>query len=283
MRILVTGYKGQLGYDVIKVLEARGIQCKGVDIDDFDLTDKDAVSSYIRNYQPTTVVHCAAYTAVDKAEDFKDICYAVNVTGTENIANACKEIDASMVYISTDYVFNGEGDEPFETTSVKAPKSVYGLTKSQGEDKVTSILTKYFIIRTAWVFGLNGNNFVKTMIRLGKEREEVSVVNDQFGSPTYTADLSVLICDLIATEKYGVYHGTNENFCSWYDFAVAIMQEASLKARVLPVSSEQYSAKAARPKNSRLSKVSLDTAGFLRLPDWQDALHRYITELNAAK
>ena len=280
MRVLVTGYKGQLGYDVVKLLDERGIFCKGVDIEDFDLTDKTAVSQYIRAFAPTAVIHCAAYTAVDKAEEDKDISYAVNVTGTENIARICKETGAKMVYISTDYVFDGEGDKPFEVDSVKAPKGHYGFTKSLGEDKVMEYLSEYFIVRTAWVFGINGNNFIKTMIRLGKEREEISVVCDQIGSPTYTADLAVLLCDMILTDRYGVYHATNEGFCSWYIFACAIMKEAGLSARIKPVTSEQYPSKAVRPKNSRLSKTSLEKAGFERLPKWQDALKRYVAEMN---
>jgi len=279
MKVLVTGVKGQLGYDVVKVLEARGISCKGVDIEDFDLTNELAVSRYIRDFAPTAVIHCAAYTAVDRAEDDKDLCYAVNVTGPENIARVCKEIGAKMLQVSTDYVFDGEGDQPFEVDSVKAPKGQYGLTKSLGEDKVMELLSEYFIVRTAWVFGVNGNNFVKTMIRLGKEREELTVVCDQFGSPTYTPDLAVLLCDMILTDKYGVYHATNEGYCSWYDFACAIMQEAGLSARITPVTSEQYASKAVRPKNSRLSRISLDQAGFERLPTWQDALKRYVAEI----
>lgn len=279
MKVLVTGVKGQLGYDVVKVLEARGISCKGVDIDDFDLTDELAVSRYIREFAPTAVIHCAAYTAVDRAEDDKDLCFAVNATGPENIARVCKEIGAKMLHVSTDYVFDGEGDQPFEVNSVKAPKGQYGVTKSIGEDKVMENLSEYFIVRTAWVFGINGNNFVKTMIRLGKERDELTVVCDQIGSPTYTPDLAVLLCDMINTDRYGVYHATNEGYCSWYDFACAIMQEAGLSAHVTPVTSEQYVSKAVRPKNSRLSKTSLDQAGFERLPTWQNALKRYVAEI----
>jgi len=279
MKVLVTGFNGQLGFDVIKVLESRGISCEGVDITDFDLTDSEAVSQYIRNYAPTAVVHCAAYTAVDKSEEDKDVCYAVNVTGTENIARICKEIHAKMVYVSTDYVFNGEGDRPFEVNDPKAPKSQYGLTKSRGEDKVREYLSEYFIVRTAWAFGINGNNFVKTMIKLGKEMEEITVVNDQYGSPTYTLDFACLLCDMIVTDKYGIYHATNEGFCSWYDFACAIMKAAGLATRVIPITSEQYPSKAVRPKNSRLSKDSLELAGFNRLPTWQDALKRYVAEL----
>jgi dTDP-4-dehydrorhamnose reductase len=203
----------------------------------------------------------------------------VNVTGTENVALACRDIGAKMMYVSTDYVFNGEGETPFEVSEAKAPKGYYGLTKSLGEDQVLKWVSKHFILRTAWVFGINGHNFVKTMLRLGKEHEELTVVNDQIGSPTYTPDLAALMVDMIVTDKYGIYHATNEGFCSWYDFASAIMTEAGLKARVRPVSSEEYASKAVRPKNSRLSKKSLDEAGFHRLPAWQDALKRYMSEL----
>lgn len=279
MKVLVTGYNGQLGFDVVKQLKKRQIECLGVDIADFDLTDSAAVSNYIMEFLPTVVVHCAAFTAVDRSEDDKELSYAVNVTGTENIARVCKDINAKMVYISTDYVFDGEGDQPFEVDSLKAPKGQYGLTKSLGEDKVRDILDQYFIVRTAWVFGLNGNNFVKTMLRLGQEKTELTVVADQFGSPTYTYDLAILLCDMIMTNKYGIYHATNEGYCSWYDFASAIISEAGLKTLVKPVTSEQYPTKAVRPKNSRLSKASLDDAGFSRLPTWQDALRRYLTEL----
>ena len=240
MKILVTGVKGQLGYDVVRVLNDRNIDCRGVDIEDFDLTNRDAVIDYIQHYQPTSVIHCAAFTAVDKAEELRELCYAVNVDGTAHVAEACRQMDIPMMYISTDYVFSGEGDEPFEVDSPKAPGGYYGLTKSLGEDKVTQTLSKYFIVRISWVFGLNGNNFVKTMIRLGKERAQLTVVNDQIGSPTYTADLALLLCDMIVTEKYGTYHATNEDICSWYDFASAIMQEAGLACKILPITSEEY-------------------------------------------
>jgi dTDP-4-dehydrorhamnose reductase len=281
MKVLVTGYKGQLGYDVVKELEARNISCAGVDIEDFDLSDAAAVLRYITAFGPTSVIHCAAYTAVDQAEDNKELSFAVNVSGTENVARACKAVHAKMVYISTDYVFDGVGDKPFEVNAVKAPKGQYGITKSLGEDIVTETIPEHFIVRTAWVFGINGNNFVKTMLRLGKEKEEITVVCDQIGSPTYTPDLAVLLCEMIATERYGVYHATNEGFCSWYIFASTIMKETGLPARIKPVTSEQYPTKAVRPKNSRLSKISLDQAGFARLPKWQDALKRYLAELNA--
>lgn len=278
MRILVTGANGQLGYDVVKQLEKRQIECKGVDIADFDLTVEDAVIEYIENYKPSVVVHCAAYTAVDRSEEDKETCYSVNVIGTENVAKACKIVSSKMMYISTDYVFSGEGCIPFEVDSRKAPKGQYGLTKSLGEDIVINILNKYFIVRTAWVFGINGNNFVKTMLRLGKEKDEMSVISDQIGSPTYTNDLAILLCDMLQTDKYGIYHATNEGFCSWFDFASTIMVEAKLSAKINPITSDRYPAIAVRPLNSRLSKKSLDKAGFARLPDWQDALKRFLIE-----
>lgn len=279
MRILVTGVKGQLGYDVVNVLSKRGIDCRGVDIDDFNLTDREAVINYINAYNPSSVIHCAAFTAVDRAEVDRELCYAVNVDGTANVAASCKQLDIPMMYISTDYVFSGEGEEPFEVDSPKAPGGYYGLTKSLGEDKITEALSKFFIVRTSWVFGLNGSNFVRTMLRLGKEREQLTVVNDQIGSPTYTADLAILLADLIVTEKYGIYHGTNEGVCSWYEFATAIMNEAGLACHILPITSDQYPSKVKRPLNSRLSKRSLGLAGMARLPSWQDALKRYIDVL----
>ena len=279
MKVLVTGFKGQLGYDVVKHLNQRRVACRGVDIDDFDLTQAESVHAYIKAYAPDVVVHCAAYTAVDRAEEDQDTCYAVNVNGTKYIAQACRELDATMDYISTDYVFDGEGDRPYQPDDQKDPKGYYGLTKSLGEDQVTSILSRYFIIRTAWVFGKNGNNFVKTMLRLGSERDVLRVVADQYGSPTYTDDLARLICDMIETDKYGTYHATNEGFCNWYEFAIEIMKAGGLSAKVEPVSSLEYPTKAVRPKNSRLSKDKIEAQGFSRLPTWQDALTRYIEEL----
>ena len=279
MKILVTGVNGQLGHDVVLRLTDLKIACQGVDIGDFDLTDEAASAAWIRAYEPTAVIHCAAYTAVDRSEDEPDLCRAVNVTGTANIARACRDTGAKMMYISTDYVFGGAGERPFETNDPKDPKGQYGLTKLEGEEQVLRYLDAYFIVRTAWVFGKNGKNFIKTMLRLGQEHSEVTVVNDQFGSPTYTRDLADLLCEMIATDRYGVYHATNEGFCSWYDFATAIMAEAGLPALVRPVTSDQYPTRAVRPKNSRLSKQSLDLAGFQRLPPWRDALRRYLLEL----
>lgn len=279
MKVLVTGVNGQLGFDVIKVLKSRQIECIGVDMNDFDITDKSATEEYIKNYAPDAVVHCAAYTAVDRAEDDRDTCFKVNVTGTENIALACKAVDAKMLYVSTDYVYGGSGTESFEPTDPTDPKSVYGETKLGGENKVIENLSKYFIVRTSWVFGINGNNFVKTMLRLGAEREMLTVVDDQIGSPTYTPDLARLICDLIVTDKYGIYHGTNENYCSWAEFAAEIMKKGGRKCVIKPIPSSEYPAKAQRPLNSRLSKKCLDDAGIDRLPTWQNALDRYFEEL----
>lgn len=278
MKVLVTGVKGQLGFDVCKELDKRNIENKGIDRDDCDITDEQAVLSYIKNYAPDVVVHCAAYTAVDKAEDEKEICYNVNVKGTEYIARACKEIDAKMVYISTDYVFEGTGDKAYEVQDNTAPDNTYGITKYQGEEAVRKILSKYFIIRISWVFGINGNNFINTMMKLGESRSELNVVADQIGSPTYTYDTAPLICDMIATEKYGIYHATNEGYCSWADLAEYIFSVTGQKVLVHHIKSEEYPTKASRPKNSRLSKASLDNAGFKRLPDWQDAVKRYINE-----
>ena len=280
MKVLVTGVKGQLGYDMIRRLNERKIECKGVDLEDFDLTDREAVMAAVEASAPDAVVHCAAYTAVDKAEEMQDVCRAVNVGGTRNIALACRAVGAKMIYLSTDYVFEGKGTEPFEPDSPKKPINFYGLTKLLGENEVTGLLDRYFIVRISWVFGINGKNFVKTMLRLGKEKESVSVVNDQIGSPTYTYDLAALLCDMLESEKYGIYHATNEGFCAWSDFAAAIMQEGGLSCKVKPIPSSEYpAAKAARPANSRMSKERLVQAGFSRLPSWQDALHRYMIEL----
>ncbi len=279
MKVLVTGYNGQLGFDVIKELESRHIACKGVDMADFDITDTEATENYIKNYAPDAVIHCAAYTAVDKAEDDEKTCYAVNTLGSENIAKVCGKIGAKMVYVSTDYVYGGAGNEPFEVTDKTNPCNVYGKTKLQGEEAVKSNCDKYFIVRTSWVFGINGNNFVKTMLRLGDTHPQLNVVSDQIGSPTYTPDLAKLICDMIETEKYGTYHGTNENYCSWAEFAEEIMKQGGKETIINPVTTAEYGAKAQRPLNSRLSKKCIDNAGFDRLPTWQDALTRFIKEL----
>ena len=280
MKIVVTGANGQLGYDVCKVLSTRNIEYKGVDIADFDITDKMAVQQYMETYRPNAVIHCSAWTAVDKAEDEPQKVEMVNVQGTRNIAEACKAIGAKMLYISTDYVFPGIGEHFYEPQDPTGPLSVYGKTKLDGELAVRELLEHFFIVRISWVFGKNGNNFVKTMLRLAETREEVSVVCDQIGSPTYTADLAPLLCDMIATDSYGIYHATNEGVCSWAEFAEEIFKVAGKQIRVVPIATEQYPAKTIRPKNSRMSKECLDKAGFHRLPDWRDALARYWKELS---
>ena len=281
MKVLVTGIGGQLGHDVMKHLDALGIDHIGADRAEFDITDQAATEAFILGYMPDVVVHCSAYTAVDKAEEEKQKCFEVNTVGTENIAKVCKKIDAKMMYFSTDYVFPGQGDQFYEVDDVTDPLSQYGATKLAGELAVKRYLEKYFIVRISLVFGVNGHNFIKTMLRLGKTHDEVRVVDDQIGSPTYTDDLSVLICDMIQTEKYGTYHATNEGICSWADFTEEIFRQAGIAScHVKHVTTEEYGLSAAvRPFNSRLSKKSLDEAGFHRLPAWQDALHRYLIEL----
>lgn len=279
MKVFVTGVKGQLGYDVVKELERRGITAVGVDIDEMDITDAESVDRVIREAAPDAVIHCAAFTAVDAAEEQQELCRRVNTEGPRNIARVCKNLDIKMIQISTDYVFSGEGDRPWEPEDKCGPKSIYGLTKYEGELAVQELLDKYFIVRIAWVFGINGKNFVKTMLNLSEKYDTLRVVNDQYGSPTYTYDLARLLVDMVQTDKYGIYHATNEGTCSWYEFACAIFEEAGVPVKVIPVSSEEYGAKANRPKNSRMSKEKLTEAGFERLPSWQDALSRYIKVL----
>ena len=278
MKLLVTGVKGQLGYDVVKEAEKRGVEAVGVDIDEMDITDAKQVREVITKGGYDAVVHCAAWTAVDKAEDMEEACRKVNKEGTENIAQVCEVLDIPIMYFSTDYVFNGQGSEPWKEYDKRAPLNVYGQTKYEGELAVEK-LAKHFIIRIAWVFGKNGNNFIKTMLRLGKERRAVSVVNDQIGSPTYTYDLAKLVLDMIQSDKYGTYHATNEGICSWYEFACEIFKQAGMNVQVTPVSSDEFPTKAKRPCNSRMNKTELDRNGFDRLPTWQDALHRYLKEL----
>ena len=279
MKVLVTGFGGQLGYDVVRQLTLRGIPCKGVDVADFDLTDGDAVKAYVQEYNPDVIVHCAAYTAVDKAESEPEVCARVNAMGTTNMVRAALTVGAKLVFISTDYVFSGDGEEPFEVDSPYQPRNVYGLSKVQAETAVRSLMQRYFILRTSWVFGKNGHNFVRTMLRLGAERPEVSVVCDQIGSPTYTQDLARVICDLIPTEKYGIYHVRNEGYMSWADFARMIMDHAGLRCRVVPVPSSEYPTPARRPLNSRLSAKALEAAGIRPMPSVEDALSRYLQEL----
>ena len=279
MKVLVTGVKGQLGYDVVNELKKRGHEAVGVDIEEMDITDEESVNRVIREAAPDAVIHCAAYTAVDAAEDNEELCRAVNARGTGNIARVCKALDIRMMYISTDYVFNGQGTRPWEPDDTREPLNIYGQTKYEGELEVEENLKKYFIVRIAWVFGVNGKNFIKTMLNLGKTRDKLSVVADQIGSPTYTFDLARLLVDMIETEKYGRYHATNEGLCSWYDFACEIFKQAGMNVTVEPVTSDQFPVKAKRPMNSRISKDKLIENGFQPLPSWQDALRRYLTEI----
>ena len=284
MRVLVTGVKGQLGHDVMDELAAKGIEGIGVDVEEMDITDAAACEKVITEAKPDAVIHCAAYTAVDAAEDNVELCRKVNAEGTRNIAKVCKALDIKMMYISTDYVFNGEGLRPWEPDDHREPLNVYGLTKYEGEIAVEQNLEKYFIVRIAWVFGVNGKNFIKTMLRLGQERGAVSVVNDQIGSPTYTYDLSKLLVAMIQTDKYGRYHATNEGLCSWYDFACAIMQGAGLNCKVEPVTSAEYAAanpaSANRPAWSALENRMLRCTVGDEMRDWQDALKDFFANWN---
>lgn len=279
MKVLVTGASGQLGFDCVKELERRHIVVRGVNSKDFPLTDFAVMQQYLLDYKPDAVIHCAAYTAVDKAEEEAAACEAVNVIGTRNLAKLCHEIDAKLLYISTDYVFAGDGDKFYEPQDEKKPQNVYGLSKLKGEQAVAAELEKYFIVRISWVFGINGKNFIRTMLNLSKTHTELNVVNDQIGSPTYTSDLAVLLADIIQSDKYGIYHATNEGTCSWADFAREIFKQARKAVKVNDVPATAYSTKAKRPYNSRLSKACLDKAGFKRLPAWQDAVKRYLQEL----
>ena len=279
MKILVTGVKGQLGYDVVQEGESRGLQMYSTDVDNMDITDAEQVRTVIISYQPDAVIHCAAYTAVDAAEDNQELCQKINVDGTRNIAEVCKELDIPMMYFSTDYVFNGQGENFWKEDDEKQPLNVYGQTKYEGELAVQELVKKHFILRISWVFGMNGNNFIKTMLRVGPARGEVGVVADQIGSPTYTYDLAKLVIDMIQTNKYGAYHVTNDGICSWYEFACEIFKQAGLDVKVNTLTTAEYPVKAARPFNSRMSKDKLVEAGFKMMPSWQDAVARYISVL----
>ena len=302
MKVFVTGVAGQLGHDVMNELASRGYVGVGTDLAEsysgiqdgtyvtmaeyvsLDITNSEAVMNTIKSVKPDVVVHCAAWTAVDLAEDEDKQAKvkAINVDGTQNIADACKEIDAKMVYISTDYVFDGQGTTPWQPDCKDyKPLNVYGQTKLGGELAVSNTLSKYFIVRIAWVFGKNGNNFIKTMLNVGKKFDTLKVVNDQIGTPTYTYDLARLLVDMIETDKYGYYHATNEGgYISWYDFACEIFKQAGYTNKVIPVTTKEYGlSKAARPFNSRLDKSKLVENGFKPLPTWQDALKRYLKEL----
>lgn len=284
MKLLITGSKGQLGHDLINEAVKRGHTAVGVDVEEMDITDPEAVKKVITAEAPDAVIHCAAWTAVDKAEEPENFekVKAINETGTGNIAKVCKEIDCRMMYISTDYVFDGQGTEPWKPDCKDyKPLNIYGQTKLGGELAVSSLLDKFFIVRIAWVFGVNGSNFIKTMLKVGKTHDEVRVVNDQIGTPTYTYDLARLLVDMIETDKYGYYHATNEGgYISWYDFTVEIYKQAGLSTKVTPVTTQEYGlSKAARPFNSRLDKSKLVENGFKPLPVWQDALARYLKEI----
>ena len=283
MRVLVTGAKGQLGTDVMAELKSNNIEAVGIGREELDIVDAKACEEFFDKANAEkridAVIHCAAYTAVDKAEDEQELSYNINALGTKNIATACKKFDMKLMYISTDYVFNGQGERPWEPDDEREPLNVYGKTKYEGELFVEEIAKKYFIVRIAWVFGIAGNNFIKTMLKLAKERDSLTVVDDQIGSPTYTADLSKLLVSMIQTDKYGRYHATNEGYCSWYEFAKEIFKVAGVTINVAAVDSSAYPAKAKRPANSRMEKKKLDEMGFKRLPSWQDATRRYIEEL----
>jgi dTDP-4-dehydrorhamnose reductase len=273
MKILVTGYTGQLGYDVVQNGLSRDFDMIGVGSKDLNITDEYAVKKYVRTLKPDAIIHCGAYTAVDKAEDDKENCWKVNVEGTRYLVQAAQEIKAKFMYISTDYIFDGLGDKPFVETDLPHPIGYYGLTKYEGEKMVQAQLTEWFIVRISWVFGINGNNFVKTMMRLSEHQNEIKVVGDQVGSPTYTFDAARLIIDMIQTDKYGIYHATNEGFCSWSEFAKEIFRITGKKVKVKSISTEEYPTRAKRPKNSRLSKKKIIDNGFKTLPPWQSLKH----------
>ena len=279
--VIVTGITGQLGYDVAAELKRRGEDFIATSRKEIDLTDEDAIKNFIREHKPEAVIHCAAYTAVDKAESEEELALTVNSFATRYMAEACRDVGAKILYPSTDYVFGGDGDEPYNVSDEKNPCNVYGRSKLLGEDSVRAVNRRNFIVRISWVFGVNGKNFVKTMLRLAENHKKVRVVADQIGSPTYTKDLAPLLVDMIHTEKFGTYHATNEGFCSWADFAKEIFRQAKKNVEVEEILTADYPTPARRPFNSRLSKKSLDNAGFSRLPDWQDALKRYLIELNA--
>ena len=281
MKVLVTGAKGQLGTDLMNELARQGLEGIGVDVEEMDITDADACRRVISQAKADAVIHCAAYTAVDAAEDQVELCRKINGEGTRNVAVACREAGVKLMYISTDYVFDGKGTRPWEPDDKRAPLNVYGQTKYEGEIAIEELVDRYFIVRIAWVFGVAGKNFIKTMLRLGREKGAVSVVDDQVGSPTYTYDLARLLTDMIQTDRYGRYHATNEGECSWYEFAREIFRQAGMdEVKETPDSREAFADKAKRPANSRMSKEKLTENGFKRLPDWQDALRRFLRAIN---
>ncbi len=277
-RVLITGVTGQLGYDILKALEGRDVVCMSPTSKEMDITDSTVVSKVVKTFKPDVIFHCAAYTAVDKAEDEKDICYKVNVLGTKNIVNSAREVGAKVVYISTDYVFDGTKDGIYTEEDTPHPINHYGYTKYLGEEEI-KILNDYLIVRISWVFGLNGKNFVKTMLRLAETKDEINVVSDQVGSPTYTKDLAKLLVSMVDKGKRGTFNATNEGYCSWYDFAKYIFEVNNIKMKVHPILTKDYQTVATRPLNSRLDKDKLDREGLERLPSWQDATKRYCRSL----
>jgi len=276
LKFMVTGVNGQLGHDVMIKLKEMNLKVIAPRRDEFDLTDKNQVKNYILKENPDIIIHCAAYTAVDKAEEEKELCYAVNVDGTRTVAEAAKNINAKVVYISTDYVFDGLGEEPHSEDKDTNPINFYGYTKEQGEKIIQELVEKYYIIRTSWVFGTHGNNFVKTMLKLAETKSEVNVVDDQIGSPTYTIDLTNFILELIQSNEYGIYHGVNEGYCSWCDFAKAIFQISYKQIGVNPICSDEYPTKANRPKNSRLSTIRTSSKNIYKFPQWQQSLKEFL-------
>ena len=278
MKILVTGVKGQLGYDVVKALESRGYQPVGVDREEMDLMNNNMIQNFIMNLKPEAIIHCAAYTAVDQAEEEVEICYQINAEAVKVMAECAKTLDIPMIYISTDYVFDGTKASEYVETDIPNPINVYGASKLKGEQYVQQLLEKFYIVRISWVFGINGNNFIKTMQRLGNEHDELNIIHDQVGSPTYTAHLAPLLVDMIETDQYGIYHATNEGYCSWYEFADEIFKQSQLDVMLHPITTDQYKTKAKRPLNSKMSKQKLSDYGFHRLPTWQEALKNYLNQ-----
>lgn len=283
MKVLVTGASGQLGFDVCRELRQRGIEHRGLSSKELDIRDGAAVQRMLEEYRPDAVIHCAAYTQVDRAEEEPEQCFAVNALGTRNIARACAAVGAKLLYISTDYVFPGTGERPYEPEDETGPLGIYGKSKLEGEHAVRELLDRFFIVRISWAFGINGGNFIRTMLRLSETVDTVRVVDDQVGSPTDTADLAPLLCDMIQTEKYGIYHATNAGFCSWAELAEAVFAAAGRQTKVQRVTTAEYGAKAPRPHNSRLSKTKLPERGFCPLPWWQDGLKRFLEEMIASK
>ncbi|MEG0051023.1 MAG: dTDP-4-dehydrorhamnose reductase [Terrisporobacter sp.] len=279
MKVLVTGINGQLGHDVVKELSKRGHESIGVDRETMDLTIPSQIKECIKNTNPDAIIHCAAYTAVDAAEDNEDLCRQINALATSDIAKCAKELDIPMIYISTDYVFDGSKDGEYTEEDIPNPINIYGRTKYEGETYVQDLLEKFYIVRISWVFGENGNNFIDNMIRLSKDRETLNIIDDQVGSPTYTKDLSVLLVDMIECDKYGIYHVTNEGFCSWYEFANKIFEFKKVNIETIPITTAEYKTRATRPINSKMSKRKLEKNGFNKMEIWTDAIEDYLSNI----